>query len=115
MPLYYSCGRVFNGENRMKIWRFGFALLLLQAVFGSLLLFGQTTTATISGTVADTSGAVVPEVSVQVLNKDTGVSRSLKTDSGGRYTATDLPIGNYEVSAEMSGFQKEVREGIVLT
>jgi hypothetical protein len=72
------------------------------------------TTGTISGRVADESQAVLPNVKVTVRNVDTNTSRIAVTDSDGRYRFQNLPIGNYEVTVEASGFAKYVRAGIEL-
>src|SRR3989304_6033554 len=77
--------------------------------------YGQVATGTISGTVRDTSGAVVPGAAVRVLNTDTGISRSLVSDNRGYYIASNLGLGKYEVSVSLSGFRTEVRRGIVLS
>jgi outer membrane receptor protein involved in Fe transport len=85
----------------------------------SVLLGGwisaQVNTGTISGVVQDASGAAVVEAVVTVRHLDTGTVRTMPTDSGGRYIAPDLPLGNYEVQAQHPGFQTEVRSGINLT
>ena len=73
------------------------------------------TLATISGTVKDESGAVLPGVSVEVKNVETGLTRTLVTDDQGRYAAPNLPLGRYQVQGELAGFQVAVRSGIVLT
>ena len=73
------------------------------------------TTATIAGVVQDASGAVIPGVSVTTRNVDTGITRTVTTDEGGRYTLPDLTVGNYEVEAQLPGFQTEVRSGITLS
>lgn len=75
----------------------------------------QVTTGSISGTVKDESGAVLPGVAVTVKHVDTGRVRNVITDAQGRYNAPDLDLGNYEVGAELSGFQNTVRSGITLT
>ncbi|OFV97083.1 MAG: hypothetical protein A3F68_04190 [Acidobacteria bacterium RIFCSPLOWO2_12_FULL_54_10] len=75
----------------------------------------QVTTGTILGTVADTTGAVIPGTSITLRNTDTGISRTVSTDEAGRYRAPQLPLGNYEIIAETAGFQSAVRTGIVLT
>ena len=77
--------------------------------------FAQVTTGTISGTVTDATGAVVPGAEVTVKNVDTGITRIMTTDERGRYTAPQLPPGNYEVSTSIAGFQTGVRSGITLT
>jgi hypothetical protein len=71
-------------------------------------------TATIVGTVADSSGAVVPGVKVSVTNTGTGVVRSLETNAAGNYIAPELIPGTYEVKAEFKGFNTFSRTGIVL-
>lgn len=58
----------------------------------------------IEGLVTDASGAVIPGVNVEVRNKETGFTRSLVTNEAGRYTASLLPVGLYEVTVELSGF-----------
>ncbi|MBI4483287.1 MAG: TonB-dependent receptor [Acidobacteria bacterium] len=70
---------------------------------------------TISGTVADEQGGVLPGALVTVKNLETGISRSLVTDSTGRYVATNLGLGVYEVSASLQGFKTAIRRGVTLT
>ncbi|MGO8787253.1 MAG: TonB-dependent receptor [Terriglobia bacterium] len=72
-------------------------------------------TATIVGTVTDSTGAVVPGAKVTVANPDRGFTRDVASDSAGEYTAVRIPIGNYVVSTEVAGFQKLVRSGIALS
>src|SRR5215472_15103286 len=91
------------------------AVLSISVFLGSHLAFAQVTTGTISGIVQDASGAAIAGASVTVKNLDTGTNRTVTTDSGGRYNAPDLPLGNYEVQAQQSGFQTEARIGINLT
>ena len=80
------------------------AVLLMSVILlGGHLVSAQVTTATISGVVQDSSGAVIPGVSVAVKNIDTGVSRTITTDEGGRYVVPDLSLGNYEVEAQLPG------------
>ena len=90
-------------------------LFVLLISLSAAMAFAQTVTGTISGTVKDSSGAVLAGAQVEVLNQDTGVARAVQTDTAGRYSALLLPLGNYQVTATSQGFQKEVRSGIVLT
>lgn len=76
------------------------------------LCFGQT--AGITGRVTDASGAAVPAAKISVKNVDTGIEQALRTNDAGYYTAPLLPPGNYEVMAEMQGFQTGLRSGIKL-
>src|SRR5437763_10026258 len=72
------------------------------------------TAATIVGTVTDPSGAVVPGVSITVTATDTGLTRKTTTNPSGNYAATFLPVGQYSVAAEVTGFKKKTVTGIVL-
>src|SRR5579863_7209180 len=80
----------------------------------ALSLQAQTATGTISGTVADESGAVVPGATVTITQKSTGNARTLTTNSEGLYSAPSLLAGDYEVRAEMQGFRTLVRDAQVL-
>jgi outer membrane receptor protein involved in Fe transport len=91
------------------------SVLAISVILGACLASAQVTTGTISGTVQDQSGAAIAGVEVTVKNVDTGVVRTLTSDAGGRYTVPDLPLGNYEVQGQHSGFQTEVRSGINIT
>lgn len=99
----------------MRLFRI-VAMQVLAAVllFGSYVL-AQTATGSISGMVQDESGAVIPGAHVGVNNVDTGISRSVVTDAGGRYHVTSLIPDHYEVQAAMTGFETGVRTGIQLT
>jgi hypothetical protein len=84
-------------------------------MFSTLVVSAQLSTGTISGVVEDPSGAVISGATVTVRNVDTGAARTLTSDAGGRYIAPVLPVGNYEVRGEQTGFQTEIRSGITLT
>ena len=81
----------------------------------SQIVLAQVTTATIRGTIRDETGAVVPGISVIVRATETGTTRMAEADAQGRYVAPNLQVGNYEVRAELAGFQAAVRTGIRLT
>ena len=68
----------------------------------------------ISGTISDSSGAVLPGVSVAVTDLETGAARSAVSDGLGRYSVLSLPVGQYEIRAQKEGFRTEVRTGITL-
>src|SRR5262247_3529293 len=89
--------------------------LILIVVVSVNRLDAQVRTATISGTATDSSGAVVVGAKIEVKNLGTGITRSAITDSQGRYSIPDLPVGEYEVRASATGFQTIVRTGITLT
>ncbi|MCZ6486203.1 MAG: carboxypeptidase-like regulatory domain-containing protein, partial [Acidobacteria bacterium] len=95
------------------MWRknFIFVAVLLLA---SSMAWAQTR-ATISGTIADETGARLPGVEVTVTNLDTGIARSVLSNDEGSYLALDLSLGNYQIEAALPGFQTAVRTGIQLT
>jgi hypothetical protein len=90
-------------------------VLLIGVISAGLSVSAQVNTGTISGIVQDASGAAILGAAVTVRHVDTGTTRTLVTDSGGRYAAPELPLGNYEVQAQHPGFQTEIRSGINLT
>ena len=95
--------------------RTGLAFVAAIVFLGALNVVAQTPTGSISGTVTDASGAVVPGARVTVTDVGKGISRALTTDSSGRYQAPGLIPGNYQVQVQMEGFQTEIRQGIQLT
>ncbi|HEY6341742.1 MAG TPA: carboxypeptidase regulatory-like domain-containing protein [Bryobacteraceae bacterium] len=72
------------------------------------------TSATLSGTVTDPSGGVVPNAAITVTNVDTGAVRSAVTDAAGDYQVLSLPVGDYQMRVEKSGFSAELHTGIHL-
>ena len=81
-----------------------FTILLLVSVFGfSFSAVGQQ--ATIVGTVTDPAGAALPNVNITVTNRESGVARSIQTNTAGQYVVPDLNIGHYNVKAQTAGFK----------
>jgi hypothetical protein len=72
----------------------------------------QITTAAIEGVVADSSGAVLPGVTVEIRNVDTNFTRTVVTDRDGRFVALQLPPGRYTVTFKLSGFATLVQEDV---
>ncbi|MGH9966333.1 MAG: TonB-dependent receptor [Pyrinomonadaceae bacterium] len=87
-----------------------FCLLLI-----SPTVFGQATSATLSGTISDSQGALIPGVKVTIKNTDTGLQRELETNAAGHYSALGLSPGTYELRTDRQGFTTEVRSGLKLT
>jgi len=75
------------------------------------LVFGQTTTS-VTGLVTDPSGAVVPNVSVELNNLDNGSKRDVTTDANGAYSVPQLAPGNYRITAKATGFSSAVLSGL---
>src|SRR5689334_14836766 len=67
---------------------------------------------TIRGTVTDQSGAAVPEATITARNVDTGAQQTVKTGADGVYSFLYVPVGNYAVSTEKTGFRKAETTGV---
>ena len=91
-------------------------ILFLAAVLvaPSSLMFAQTGLATLTGTITDQTGAVVPNVPVKAVHVDTGTVLTGTTSATGNYTITQMPIGRYQVTVEAMGFKTFRREGVSL-
>jgi len=77
-------------------------------------LSAQTFRGGIQGTVTDSAGASIAGVDVTIKSTDTGLQRIVKTDDAGNYFVSELPLGNYSVSASRTGFGTKVLNGIVV-
>ena len=73
-------------------------------VFAAALAFGQGRTATISGTVTDSSGSAIAGAKVTAINVDTNVSREQSSQADGAYSLLFLPIGTYRI---------EISDGVI--
>src|SRR5690348_8205714 len=89
-------------------------LFLLVAFAASLNLFAQGQLSQIQGTVADSSGAAIPEATVKVTNTDTQFNRTIVTDADGTYVLPNLPVGPYRMDVTKPGFAAFAQTGIVL-
>ena len=78
-------------------------------------LVAQSTTGSIQGLVKDNQDAVVPGATVTIRNVKTNAVRSANTDANGAYRFLGLPVGSYELTAELAGFSKYVRDGITVS
>src|ERR1700730_9770604 len=93
-----------------------FLLAAIVLVFCSVLpAHGQVSGATLSGTITDTSGAVVSNAKISVKNVDTGVIRDATSNNDGFFTAPNLLPGRYEVKVSAPGFDTAVNKNITLT
>jgi len=77
---------------------------VMMFAFVTATAFGQADTGSISGTVRDSTGGVVPDAKVTARNTATSAERSATTDSSGGYTIPSVPSGNYEVTVSKPGF-----------
>jgi len=74
----------------------------------------QTSTATLTGIVQDSTGAVVPYVTVLITSTDRNTTQSTRTNEAGTYVLPALNPGNYSIDAELPGFKRFVREGVFI-
>src|ERR1700681_691989 len=77
--------------------------------------FGQSIFATLTGTVSDPSGAVVPNANVTMKNEGSGDIRKTVSNSDGYFTFSSLPTGTYTMTVEAPGFQKHEQAGLSFT
>ncbi|MBM3759568.1 MAG: TonB-dependent receptor [Acidobacteria bacterium] len=92
----------------MKVQLFSLLLVLCYA------MRAQTTGASLQGSVLDPGGAAIANASVEIRNTETNVSRTLTTDTEGRYREPQLLPGSYEIRASAQGFQTTIRKGVTL-
>ena len=103
--------------------RFAAAYLLCSRVLVFAILsisfsapaLAQVTGATLSGTITDPAGRVIPDAQISIKNEATGVTTNVVTNSNGIYTAGNLLPAEYEVAISAPGFNSEERSGIILT
>jgi len=89
-------------------------LVVIASASLSTTLQAQTNNGRISGTVVDVSGALTPGVTVTVRNEMTRLTRGATTNGRGFYVVTNLPVGDYSVTAERQGFKKAAKTGYKL-
>src|SRR5215467_2565091 len=101
--------------NLYSFGRLAIAIVVLIALH-TCLVFAQTSTATatILGVVKDTTGALVPGVSITIKHTETGLTRNAISSETGDYNVPLLPVGAYEITTAMPGFKQDVRRGIDL-
>jgi outer membrane receptor protein involved in Fe transport len=90
------------------------AALVLLCSFAVSTASAQQTTGNISGRITDAQGSAVPGVSVTAKTATTGFTRTEVSDGEGLYRLTGLPVGVYELTAELTGFAPFVRKDIVV-
>ena len=90
-----------------------FLATALAHVAATCLVYGQAVNGTLLGTVTDIKNAVVPEANVTVIDVNTNIKRSAKTNESGNYVFANLPQGTYRVEVEMAGFSP-VKEDVTV-
>ena len=95
----------------MRTWLVGLLAFVIWIVLAPSALAQN---AQITGSVKDSSGAIIPGATVTARNVDTGLTRVAVTDGGGEYRLPSLTPGRYSVATELSGFSTETRPDITL-
>jgi len=90
------------------------ALLAAIFLFCPVQSRAQQLTATLSGVVTDSSGAVIPRATITITQTTTNAVRTVQSDDSGNYAVTSLPAGTYNVSVSYSGFENYIAKNVVL-
>lgn len=106
-PVFLACAK--------GLFRYLLLAVLVLSLATPAWLEAQVVGGTLSGTVSDKSGAVVPQAQIVITNTATSVVRNVTANADGFYTAPDLLPGPYEVTTSAPGFATLVRTGITLT
>jgi len=105
--MFLTCHRISQSRIRLT-----FVLLLLAMAW--LQGRAQSTTATLSGTVMDESGAIIPGAEATLVNTRNGSVRTTKSNSGGFFVFAAVPTGDYDITVKFGGFKSNVLRGIHL-
>ena len=87
-----------------------FCLTLVGVICGASVVSAQEVTATITGTITDQSSAAVAEANVTATSVERGVAYTATTNDAGIYRISNLPVGNYDLKVEKTGFQTALRQ-----
>jgi len=92
----------------------GSLLMWAALLLSSLGMLWAAVTGTISGTITDASGGVIPNATVVITNTAQGVKNTTKTDAKGAYIFPSLPVGMYKISADAQGFKPQDKDKVVV-
>lgn len=102
--------------SEVRVWKnAGAATVMVVFLLLGSFCFGQQLTGTLSGTVLDSAGAVVPDAKVIVTNDASGDERTTVSNSSGRFSVTALPPGDYSATVSAKGFKAWKISGVTLT
>src|SRR6267142_1208685 len=103
-----------SSHSKKVIYIFATIVTLLSSFPPAIPIYAQVAGATLTGTVKDSSGAVIPNAQVAITDVATGVARTVSPGSSGLYTAPNLLPGTYEIHVTAMGFSTQVQKGITL-
>lgn len=101
--------------NARSVLRLVFSVMVILTMLGVARLHAQVVGATLSGTITDQSGGVVPKANVAIVNNATAETRTVITNADGIYSAPNLQPGEYTVTVTADGFSKAVQNSLTLT
>jgi outer membrane receptor protein involved in Fe transport len=104
--------RLFGEKCNLTVWIF---VIVAVSILGAGQAYAQVAGATLTGTVKDSSGAVIPNAQVAITDTATGVTRTVSPGSAGLYTAPNLLPGTYEIRVTATGFSTRLQKGVTLT
>jgi Carboxypeptidase regulatory-like domain len=103
---------VLSEPNLKRLAKLSRGALLAVALLLPVILLAQAYFGTVSGEITDSTGAVIQGARVTLTDQDKGFSYTATTDASGRYLLATIPPGLYTLTAEMQGFQKEIRTNV---
>jgi len=89
-------------------------LIVVLSLCTSTLLSAQSTGGRILGRVADSTGAVLANVKITLVNDATGVSNNAQTNESGDYVFPQVVVGSYHLEFDLAGFKKDIRRGVAV-
>jgi carboxypeptidase family protein len=104
--------RLFVRMFTPAVWTF---VIVAIGILGAGQGYAQVAGATLTGTVKDSSGAVIPNAQVVITDVATGVTRTVSPGGGGPYTAPNLLPGTYEIRVTATGFSTQAQNGFTLS
>jgi hypothetical protein len=108
--------RLLYSRRAAKLARVALPVVLVLAFLTlSKPIKAQIATASIAGSVQDSSGAVITGARVQIKQTDTGITHTTTSGADGAFTIPPLPVGSYSIEVQFSGFAPYLQDGIVLT
>jgi len=107
-------GRDFRKNTLVKALRYVVLIAVCVLLVQSKPTYGQVDEGSITGTVQDASGAVIPNADVVLVNTDQGITLQTKSNASGTYTFSPVRIGHYTLTASAQGFAKTTQKNLVL-
>src|SRR5476651_208099 len=110
----YRMGKDSFAREARSMTKLRFVLVSLCVVLLALTAVAQIQNGVFTGTVADPSGAAVANAKVTIANQATNLSVTVTTNADGIYSARELPVGQYKITVEASGFKTYTNTGVTL-